>query len=82
MIPKASHIFDKEGMVGSIPFLYHEEIVDCVSPDRSASWYSDQCLFSLNSVIRSKTFIINIPLSNLCVNNTVINRCVLIRKGV
>lgn len=36
-IPKASHIFIREGIVGNIPLRYHEEIVDCVSPDFSAS---------------------------------------------
>lgn len=37
VIPKASHILVSEEMEGSIFFLYHEEIVDCVSPDFSAS---------------------------------------------
>lgn len=36
-ISKASHIFIKEGIEGYIFFLYHEEIVDCVSPDFSAN---------------------------------------------
>ncbi len=40
--PKASQIFDREGMEGKIPFRYHDEMVDCVNPDFSASWYSLQ----------------------------------------
>ena len=53
VIPKASHIFTREGIVGSICLRYQEEIVDCVSPECSASWYSVQWCDSLNSVIRS-----------------------------
>ena len=33
----ALHIFFNDEMVGNIDFLYHEEIVDCVNPDCSAS---------------------------------------------
>lgn len=42
VIPKASQSFDKEGIDGRISLRYHEEIVDCVSPDFSESWYSLQ----------------------------------------
>lgn len=51
VIPKAWQIFFKEGMVGTIFFRYHEEIVDCGSPERSASWYSVQPLFCLYVVM-------------------------------
>ena len=37
VIPNASQIFSKEGMVGSIFLRYQDEIVDCVKPDFSAS---------------------------------------------
>ena len=42
VIPNALHIFSREGIEGTTFFLYHEEIVDCVRPDFSASWYSVQ----------------------------------------
>ena len=37
VMPKASHIFTREGIVGSICLRYQEEMVDCVSPECSAS---------------------------------------------
>lgn len=37
VIPKASQIFSKDANEGVIFFLYHEEIVDCGKPERSAS---------------------------------------------
>lgn len=40
--PKASQIFSGDEKDGVMPFLYHEEMVDCGSPERSASWYSVQ----------------------------------------
>ena len=42
VMPKASHIFSNDANDGVMSFLYHEEIVDCGKPERSASWYSDQ----------------------------------------
>ena len=35
--PKASQIFSSDEKDGVMPFLYHEEMVDCGSPERSAS---------------------------------------------
>ena len=78
VIPKASHIFTREGMVGSICFLYQEEIVDCVSPECSASWYSVQWWASRNSVIRFKTFIIIITVLSFFVNYSKKYRCKII----
>ena len=37
VMSNALHIFFNDEMVGNIDFLYHEEIVDCVNPDCSAS---------------------------------------------
>lgn len=37
VIPNAAHIFSREGTVGTIFLRYHEDIVDCGSPERSAS---------------------------------------------
>lgn len=58
MIPNASQILPREVMEGSIFLRYHEEIVDCVSPDSSASWYSDQLRSRRNCVILSNMSII------------------------
>ena len=35
--PNASQIFSREEKEGVMPFLYHEEMVDCGRPERSAS---------------------------------------------
>lgn len=40
--PNALQIFSREGTVGTMLLRYQDEIVDCGSPDRSASWYSVQ----------------------------------------
>lgn len=37
VMPKASHIFSNDANDGVMSFLYHEEIVDCGKPERSAS---------------------------------------------
>ena len=34
---KAVQIFSRDGMVGTMFLRYHEEIVDCGKPERSAS---------------------------------------------
>lgn len=49
----ASQIRSSDVMDGSIFLRYHEEIVDCVRPDFSASWYSLQLRSSLYSEIFS-----------------------------
>lgn len=37
VMPKAMQIFSNDGIVGTIFLRYHEEIVDCGKPERSAS---------------------------------------------
>ena len=37
VMPKAPHIFSNDANDGVMSFLYHEEIVDCGKPERSAS---------------------------------------------
>ncbi len=69
-MPNASHMCSKDGMEGIIFFRYQEEIVDCVKPERSASWYSDQFLANLKSVILDNIFI-SIPHT---INNSIVLR--------
>lgn len=56
-MPKASQILLNDGIVGSIFLRYHEEIVDCVRPERSASWYSVQFRSVLKSTILFKIYL-------------------------
>lgn len=58
-MPNALQICSKDGIEGMSFFLYHDEIVDCVSSARSANSYSDQpfsrricVIFSSISIIK------------------------------
>ena len=62
VISNASQILINDGIVGSRFLRYQDEMVDWVSPDFSANWYSVQCRSSLNVVIFSKMFNIMSPL--------------------
>ena len=54
VMPKAAHIYSRDGIVGTMFFRYHDEIVDCGSPERSESWYSVQPRSSRYFAIRSR----------------------------
>ena len=79
VIPNASQIFSSDGTVGTMSFLYHDEIVDCGKSERSASWYSLHPRSSRYSVIADRTSFISIPLLlAFFVDYTSLYRCVLI----
>ena len=79
VIPNASQIFSSDGTVGTMSFLYHDEIVDCGKPERSASWYSLHPRSSRYSVIADRTSFISIPLLlAFFVDYTSLYRCILI----
>ena len=83
VIPNASQIFSSDGTVGTMSFLYHDEIVDCGRPERSASWYSLHPRSSRYSVIADRTSLISIPLLlAFFVDYTSLYRCVLIIRIV
>lgn len=63
VILKALQIFSREEMVGSIFFLYQEEIVDCGNPDLSANSYSVQPRSKRFLTIVSRMFCIISPFS-------------------
>ena len=79
VMPNASQIFSSDGTVGTISFLYHDEIVDCGRPERSASWYSLHPRSSRYSVIADRTSFISIPLLlAFFVDYTSLDRCIII----
>lgn len=82
VIPKASHIFSRDEIEGNIFFRYQEEIVDWVSPDRSASWYSVQWRSVLNLVIFCRMSNSSPPILNILVHYTNGNTCKIIYFNV
>ena len=79
VMPNATHIFSREGIVGTIFLRYQEDMVDWGKPECSASWYSVQPRSSRYVVMAARiSFTTLTPLLVFFVNYTSMNRCNLI----